>query len=121
MTATNWSGPEGNVTNRFTITTSDHGNTGIDAWFNEWDPYYNPNQLWEVYRTGEEFYLDYKFSNLNYSPVPEPSTYFMTGALFCLIGSNRASRNAMIKFFRPLYCKLFGKQKQLPKSEKEIS
>ena len=29
-----------------------------------------------------------------YSAVPEPSTYFMTGALFCFIGCNKASRNA---------------------------
>jgi hypothetical protein len=29
-----------------------------------------------------------------YSAVPEPSTYFMTGALFCFIGFNRSSRNA---------------------------
>ena len=33
-----------------------------------------------------------------YSAVPEPTTYFMTGALFCFIGSNRASRNT-IKIF----------------------
>jgi len=30
-----------------------------------------------------------------YSAVPEPSTYFMTGALFCFIGCNRASRNTI--------------------------
>jgi hypothetical protein len=33
-----------------------------------------------------------------YSAVPEPSTYFMIGALFCFIGCNRSSRNTIKTF-----------------------
>ena len=34
-----------------------------------------------------------------YSAVPEPSTYFMTGALLCLIGCNQTSRKSLQKLF----------------------
>ena len=38
-----------------------------------------------------------------YSAVPEPSTYFMTGALFCFIGCNRSSRNTIKIFFSKVF------------------
>lgn len=38
-----------------------------------------------------------------YSAVPEPSTYFMTGALFCFIGCNRASRNTIKTFLSKVF------------------
>ena len=95
MTATNWSG-NGDYTHNFTITTSNlgGGDTGIDSWLNGFDNFDQTN-LWGVWKNNNHFYLTYNFSSLNYSPVPEPSTYFMTGALFCLIGFNRSSRNAL--------------------------
>ena len=68
-----------------------------------------PTDLWGVYKDGDKFYLTYEFSNLNFSPVPEPSTYFMTGALFCLIGLNRTSRNSMKKLLFLLLVKIFKK------------
>lgn len=34
-----------------------------------------------------------------YSAVPEPSTYFMTGALLCLVGCNQTSRKSLQKLF----------------------
>ncbi len=46
-----------------------------------------------------------------YSAVPEPSTYFMTGALFCLIGCNRSSRNV----FNSIVSKAFNHWKTKPK------
>ena len=60
-----------------------------------------------VHKDGNEFYLTYNFSSLNFSPVPEPSTYFMTGALFCLIGCNRASRRSLKKLLIPILRKSF--------------
>ena len=98
MTATDWDDVNGDVTEHFTLTT-----TGIDAWLNGFDGYNEPTDLWGVYKNGDDFYLTYEFSNLNFTPVPEPSTYFMTGALFCFIGCNRASRNA----FKSLLSKVF--------------
>jgi len=47
--------------------------------------------------TGDEYQLIY------YSAVPEPSTYFMTGILFCFIGCNRASRNTIITFLSKVF------------------
>jgi hypothetical protein len=38
-----------------------------------------------------------------YSAVPEPSTYFMIGALFCFIGCKKASRNS----FKSMLSKVF--------------
>ncbi len=38
-----------------------------------------------------------------YSAVPEPSTYFMTGILFCFIGCNRSSRNTIKTFFSKVF------------------
>ncbi|MDG1131191.1 MAG: hypothetical protein P8N21_00730, partial [Opitutales bacterium] len=38
-----------------------------------------------------------------YSAVPEPSTYFMTGALFCLIACNRESRRSIKKIVSFFY------------------
>jgi hypothetical protein len=51
---------------------------------------------WGYYQDGNDFYL-------TYSAVPEPSTYFMTGALFCFIGCNRASRNAFKSLLSPVF------------------
>ena len=48
-------------------------------------------------RTGDEYKLIY------YSAVPEPSTYFMTGILFCFIGCNRASRNTLKTFLSKVF------------------
>ena len=98
MTATDWDDVNGDVTEHFTLTT-----TGIDAWLNGFDGYNEPTDLWGVYKNGDDFYLTYEFSNLNFTPVPEPSTYFMTGALFCFIGCNKASRNT----FKSLLSKVF--------------
>lgn len=41
-----------------------------------------------------------------YSAVPEPSTYFMTGALLCLLGSNRQTRRSLKLIFAKLFYKL---------------
>ena len=38
-----------------------------------------------------------------YSAVPEPSTYFMTGILFCFIGCNRSTRNTIKTFFSKIF------------------
>ena len=102
LTATGW-GASGDVTSSFNLITSGSGgHTGIDAWLNGFDGYTQPTDLWGVHKDGNELYLTYEFSNLNFTPVPEPSTYFMTGALFCLIGCNRESRRSfkkLISFF----------------------
>ena len=113
MTATGWNGASGNITDKFTIRTSDlgGGNTGIDSWLNGFDNYDQPTDLWGVWKEENDFYLTYQFSNLDFSPVPEPSTYFMTGALFCLIGCNRSSRNAFKSFLH----KTFNHWKTKPK------
>jgi hypothetical protein len=50
---------------------------------------------WSVTRSGDDYYLDYNPNGFKLSAVPEPSTYFMTGVLFCFIGCNKASRNAL--------------------------
>jgi hypothetical protein len=85
LTATGW-GASGDVTSSFNLITSGSGgHTGIDAWLNGFDGYNQPTDLWGVHKDGNELYLTYEFSNLNFTPVPEPSTYIMTGALFCLI------------------------------------
>ena len=53
---------------------------------------------WELQRTtGGNYNLIY------YSAVPEPSTYFMTGILFCFIGCNRASRNTLKTFLSKVF------------------
>jgi hypothetical protein len=44
-----------------------------------------------------------------YSAVPEPSTYFMTGALFCLLGSNRQTHRSLKLIFAKLFYKLILK------------
>ena len=102
LTATGWSA-SGDVTSSFNlITTGNGGHTGIDAWLNGFDGYTQPTDLWGVHKDGNELYLTYEFSNLNFTPVPEPSTYFMTGALFCVIAYNRESRRSfkkLISFF----------------------
>jgi len=59
---------------------------------------------WGYYRDGNDFYL-------TYSAVPEPSTYFMTGALFCFIGWNRASRNAFKSMLSTVFKHLKTKDK----------
>ena len=106
MTATDWDDVNGDVTEHFTLTT-----TGIDAWLNGFDGYNEPTDLWGVYKNGDDFYLTYEFSNLNFTPVPEPSTYFMTGALFCFIGCNRASRNAFKSMLSTVFKHLKTKDK----------
>jgi hypothetical protein len=66
-------------------------------------------------------YGDWEISNgssnhydlVYYSAVPEPSTYFMTGALFCFIGFNRTSRNA----FKSMLSKVFMHWKTQDKIE----
>jgi hypothetical protein len=106
MTATGWNS-SGDVTEKFEITTS-----GIDAWLNGFDGYNLSTDLWGVYAGADnKYYLTYTFSDLNFSPVPEPSTYFMTGILFCLIGCNRSSRNAFKSFLH----KTFNHWKTKPK------
>jgi hypothetical protein len=102
----------GNVSSSFEIRVTDAatGQTGIDSWLNDPD-WHN----WGVYAkdTGNtrEFFLTYDYNPLNYSAVPEPSTYFMTGALFCLIGCNRSSRNV----FNSIVSKAFNHWKTKPK------
>jgi len=55
-----------------------------------------------------------------YSAVPEPSTYFMTGALFCLIGYNRVSRLAAKRICKRTLEKIFNKEVSKQSSE-EVS
>ena len=38
-----------------------------------------------------------------YSAVPEPSTYFMTGAIFGLLGFNRESRSAVKRILQNVF------------------
>ena len=52
---------------------------------------------WELQTTDGNYNLIY------YSAVPEPSTYFMTGILFCFIGCNRASRNTIKTFLSKVF------------------
>lgn len=107
MTATGWD-VNGTVTNKFNLETS-----GVDKWLNGYDS----STAWGVYKEGNEFYLTYNFSSLNFSPVPEPSTYFMTGALFCLIGCNRTSRQSARKLSIALLQKFTEKSKHSPIKE----
>ena len=58
---------------------------------------------WSVSNSGNDYYLNYDPNGFKLSAVPEPSTYFMTGALFCLIGCKKASRNA----FKSMLSKAF--------------
>ncbi|MDA0905027.1 MAG: hypothetical protein O2874_01750 [Verrucomicrobia bacterium] len=51
---------------------------------------------WGFHQDGNDFYL-------TYSAVPEPSTYFMTGILFCFIGCNRSTRNTIKTFFSKIF------------------
>jgi hypothetical protein len=123
MTATGWGNSETDVTSYFNLITtpdSGSGDTGIDAWLNGFDGYNQPTDLWGVYRDGDKFYLTYEFSNLNFSPVPEPSTYFMTGALFCLIGLNRTSRNSIKKLLYLLLVK-FSRNYNAREVKKNVS
>jgi hypothetical protein len=123
MTATGWGNSETDITSYFNLITtpdSGSGDTGIDAWLNGFVGYNQPTDLWGVYRDGDKFYLTYSFSDLNFSPVPEPSTYFMTGALFCLIGLNRTSRNSMKKLLFHLLVK-FSRNNNAQEVEKKVS
>ena len=118
MTATNSNLSDGDVSSKFALETS-----GIDAWLNGFDGYRSPGistDPWGVWKEGDNFYLTYEFSNLNFSPVPEPSSYFMTGALFCLIGFNRTSRNSIKKFLFPLWGNILKNGKP-PEVEKKVS
>ena len=112
MTATDWDDVNGDVTEHFTLETS-----GIDAWLNGFDGYNESTDLWGIHKDGDDFYLTYEFSNLNFSPVPEPSTYFMTGALFCLIGCNRTSRQSAKRLSIALLKKFTEKSKHFPIKE----
>jgi len=129
MTATGWDA-DGNpsqidnldVSDYFTLHTtspfidSESGDTGIDNWLNGYDS----SNAWGVWKSGDDFYLTYTFSDLNFSPVPEPSTYFMTGALFCLIGLNRTSRNSMKKLLF-LFLVKFSRNYNAREVEKKVS
>jgi len=111
LTATGW-GASGDVTSSFNLITSGSGgHTGIDAWLNGFDGYNQPTDLWGVHKDGNELYLTYEFSNLNFSPVPEPSTYIMTGALFCVIAYNRESRRSFKKLIFFFLQQAFQKRK----------
>jgi len=107
MTATGWDA-NGTVTSKFSLETS-----GVDQWLNGYDS----STAWGVHKAGNEFYLTYEFSNLNFSPVPEPSTYFMTGALFCLIGCNRTSSQSARRLTYALFKKFIEKFKHSPNKE----
>lgn len=60
----------------------------LGHWYGDWGVYHDT--------ANKNFYL-------TYSAVPEPSTYFMTGALFCFIGFNRSSRNAFKSLLSPVF------------------
>ena len=102
----------GNVLGSFELRVTDAttGKTGIDSWLN--DPSWHNWGVWAA-DTGStrEFFLTYDYNPLSYSPVPEPSTYFMTGALFCFIGCNRASRNAFKSMLSTVFKHLKTKDK----------
>jgi hypothetical protein len=63
---------------------------------------------------------DNHYDLVYYSAVPEPSTYFMTGALFCLIGYNRVSRLAAKRICKHTLEKIFNKEVSKQSSE-EVS
>ena len=58
---------------------------------------------WSVSNSGNDYYLNYSPNGFKLSVVPEPSTYFMTGALFCFIGCNRASRDTIKTFLSKVF------------------
>ena len=73
---------------------------------------YTPNNPITVDASAIEYYMNYyygdweitgpssnNYSLIYYSAVPEPSTYFMTGALLCLVGCNQTSRKSLQKLF----------------------
>jgi hypothetical protein len=62
---------------------------------------------WTSRKVSDTYYLEYNSNGFQLSVVPEPSTYFMTGALFCMLGCNRQTR----KSFKLLFAKLFYKLK----------
>ena len=69
------------------------------------DFYYTNNNwygTWDVYRSGNDFYL-------TYSVAPEPSTYVMISALFLFIGGNRSSRKSIRSIFSILKNKFVKK------------
>ena len=94
----------GDVSGSFDLRVTDPttGQTGIDSWLN--DPSWHNWGVWAA-DNGDtrEFFLTYDYNPLGYSAVPEPSTYFMTGALFCFIGFNRTSRDT----FKSMLSKAF--------------
>ena len=94
----------GDVSGSFELRVTDAttGQTGINSWLN--DPSWHNWGVWAA-DTGNtrEFFLTYDYNPLGYSPVPEPSTYFMTGALFCFIGCNRTSRNTIKTFLSKVF------------------
>ena len=91
---------------------SDHfvfvGTYGIDSWLG------GAYNSWNWAKSGDS--ITYTFDNsalssrLALSLVPEPSTYFMTGALFCLLGSNRQTRRSLKLLFANLFCKMIPKE-----------
>jgi hypothetical protein len=58
---------------------------------------------WSVSNVDNNYYLNYDPNGFKLSPVPEPSTYFMTGILFCFIGCNRSSRNTIKTFLSKIF------------------
>ena len=102
MTATGYTESTGDVSHDFAISIyGEGGGTGIGEWLNGYDS----QAAWGVYydNTDNYFYLTYEYSNLNFSPVPEPSTYFMTGTLLCFIACNRQSRKSIQLFFAKVW------------------
>ena len=62
---------------------------------------------WTSRKVSDTYYLEYNSNGFQLSVVPEPSTYFMTGTLLCLLGCNRQTRRS----FKLLFAKLFNKLK----------
>jgi hypothetical protein len=75
---------------------SETGNNVSDFFNIRADDFYYTNNnwygTWDVYRSGNDFYL-------TYSVAPEPSTYVMISALFLFIGGNRSSRKSIRSIF----------------------
>jgi hypothetical protein len=111
----------GNVTSSFDLrlTDAETGQTGIESWLN--DPSWHS---WSVVAsdsgTNREFFLTYDYNPLGYSAVPEPSTYFMTGAIFGLLGFNRESRSAAKRILHNVFLK-FPLKKYTPDIQKKVS
>jgi hypothetical protein len=101
-----WSPPTRTFSNFLQFNSSNVPIVNVDAsavkYFMNW--HYGD---WDAEQVGNNFNLVY------YSAVPEPSTYFMTGALFCFIGCNRSSRNT----FKSMLSKVFKHSKTKDNTE----